>query len=174
MLKERPRSARSHRQIERLPLGVGMTSGRHVQTLADAYQAIVQGALPWVALGDFLNEWFDYSREQREELVAEPVTAPLDPTSELHRWATFCAASAEWLCQQGSTPCPAWVHDPAFCLPERWLDAPQAHKPEVRTWLLQTTPEPFARRNIFCGDRVLATKYDFADQHRRSRCADES
>ena len=28
---------------------------------------------PWVALNEFFHEWFDYSREQRELLVADPI-----------------------------------------------------------------------------------------------------
>ena len=30
-------------------------------TMALTYQAICQGERPWVALGNFMNEWFDYA-----------------------------------------------------------------------------------------------------------------
>jgi hypothetical protein len=107
--------------------------------------------LPWIAIGDFLNEWFDYSRDQRADLVADRVMVPAVPTPDLQRWATFYAASAEWLCSQYKVPCPAWVGDPLSQLPEPYFDAPQAHKPDVRTWLLKTTPEPLQKTLIICG-----------------------
>ena len=80
-----------------------MNSAEHLHTMAGAYQEICQGDEPWIALGNFLNDWFD---------------------------------------------------------------APMAHKPEVRAYLLQQTPETFTRRNIYCGDRVFANKYELAEQHR--------
>ena len=81
--------------------------------------------------------------------------------------AAFCAASVEWLCQRYNVPCPSWVDNPTYKLAEPWFDSPGAHKPEVRTRLIQKTPEPFTRRNIFCGDRMFANKYELAEQHRR-------
>ena len=143
--------------------------GRFVQTLACAYAAICSGEQPWVALGDFRNEWFDGEIEQRFALVADPISIPLDPTEDQYRWAVFCAASAEWLCARYAVPCPAWALNPGYQLAEPWFDSPNVWKAEVREWLLATTPEPFARRNIFCGDRVFANKYEWAEEMRARR-----
>ena len=81
--------------------------------------------------------------------------------------AAFGAASVEWLCRRYGVPCPSWVYNPAYSLPEPWFDSPGAHKPRVRERLLQQTPEPFARRNVYCGNRIFANKYEFAEQYQR-------
>lgn len=138
-----------------------------LQTIATTYQEICQGERPWVALGNFMNDWFDYAKDRRSELVADPLS-PLEPLDgDMLRWATFCAASVEWLCERHGVACPSWVYNPIYHLPEPWFDAPYPNKPEVRAWLIQTTPEPFTKRNIFCGNRMFANKYELAEQHRR-------
>jgi hypothetical protein len=140
----------------------------HLHTMAGAFQEISEGKEPWIALGNFLNDWFDYAKDRRPELVAAPLSLPQDANQYQRRWAAFCAASVDYLCARFSVPCPPWVSLPVYTLPEPWFDAPMAHKPEVRTYLLQQTPEPFTRRNIYCGDRVFANKYELAEQHRRA------
>ncbi len=140
----------------------------HLQTMATTYQEICQGERPWVALGNFMNDWFDYAKDQRAELVTDllPLPEPLD--GDILRWATFCAASVEWLCESYGVPCPSWVYNPIYHLLEPWFDAPYPNKPEVRAWLIQTTPATFTRRNIFCGNRMFANKYELAEQHRHT------
>jgi hypothetical protein len=143
-----------------------MRSIDHLQTMALTYQEICQGERPWVALGNFMNDWFDYAKDQREQLVADPIFLPEMADTEALRWAAFCTASVEWLCQHYGVSCPSWVRTASYCLPEPWFDAPQAHKPQVRERLIQQTPEPFTRRNIYCGNRMFANKYEFAEQYR--------
>ena len=77
-------------------------------------------------------------------------------------WATFCAASVEWLCERYGIACPSWVENPIYALPEPWYDSPAAHKRQVRERLRSQTPAPFARRNVYSGDRMFANKYEFA------------
>ena len=89
------------------------------------------------------------------------------PDPNVLRWAAICAASVEWLCGQDEIPCPSWVHNDAHCLPEPWFDSPGAYKPQVRERLVHETPEPFAGRNIFCGNRVFANKYAFAADYQQ-------
>ena len=144
-----------------------MKSSEHLQTMAIAYQEICQGETPWVALGNFMNAWFGYATDQRIQLVSDPISLPESLSTHTQRWAAFCAASVEWLCERYNVPCPSWVHNPIFHLAEPWFDSPGAHKPEVRTRLIQKTPEPFTRRNIFCGDRMFANKYELVEQLRR-------
>ncbi len=134
-----------------------------LQTMRMTYQEISAGVRPWNALGDFMNYFFGYTPERRDDLVREPLQEPIHPTPELHRWAIFCAASVEHLCQTYDLPCPDWVYDPAYqALPEPWFEALGANKPHVQARLRQETPEPFARRNIFCGKRAFANKYELA------------
>ena len=61
--------------------------------------------------------------------------------------------SVEWFCKRYEVACPDWVYNPVYCLSEPWFDAVHPEKPEVRERLLRQTPEPFTRRNIFCGNR---------------------
>ena len=111
-----------------------------LQTMAVAYEEICQGEDPWIALGNFMNHWFDYSKDRREQLVADPISLPETPSSDTFHWAVFCAASVEWLCERYGVACPSWVYNPAYHLPEPWFDSPGAHKPQVRTRLIEQTP----------------------------------
>jgi hypothetical protein len=144
-----------------------MKSVDHLQTMAFTYQEICQGERPWTALGNFMNDWFGYAVDRREELAASPIMLPANPTEDQLRWAAFCAASVEYLCEKYGLACPSWVHASIYRLPTPWFDSPGAHKPQIRARLQQQTPEPFTRRNIFCGNRIFANKYELAEQHRR-------
>ena len=135
-----------------------------LQTMRTTYQLIVQGERPWNALGDFLNYWFGYATNRRAELVAEPIQEPTEVTSDLHRWAAFCAASVEYLCGRYSVPCPDWVLQPTYSLSDPWFTGLGAHKPQIQARLIQETPTAFAGRNIFCGNRMFANKYELAER----------
>ena len=135
-----------------------------LQTMRTTYQLIVQGERPWNALGDFLNYWFGYATDRRAELVTEPIQEPTEVTSDLHRWAAFCAASVEYLCERYSVPCPDWVLQPTYTLSDPWFTGLGAHKPQIQARLIQETPAPFAGRNIFCGNRMFANKYELAER----------
>lgn len=135
--------------------------------MAVTFQEICQGETPWVALGNFMNDWFDYAKDRRVQLVADPISLPVSPTPGILRWAAFCAASVEWLCTRYGIICPEWVGNPAYILSEPWFDSPGAHKPKVREHLMRQTPEPFTRRNIYCGNRMFNNKYEFAEQCRQ-------
>lgn len=149
---------------------------RHVQTLTRAYAAIAAHMDPWVALNEFFHEWWDYSRTDRVQLVSEEVLpggpsvllgAPPTPERERRwRWAVFCAAAAEYLCARDGVAPPAWVADPRYTLAEPWyhFGAREPLTPEARTRLERATPDPLRRRNILCGDRVFANKYEFVAQ----------
>jgi len=146
----------------------------HLQTMALTYQEICQGEQPWVALGNFMNDWFCYKKDRRTELVATPLSLPETLSDETFRWAIFCTASVEYLCERYGVPCPSWVHNPAYHLPEPWFDSPMAYKPQIRERLIQQTPKPFTKRNIYCGNRTFANKYELAEQYRRRSKAQSS
>ena len=140
-----------------------------LQTMALTFQEICQGEAPWVALGNFMNDWFDHAKDRRAQLVANPISMPTSSGSDILRWAAFCAASVEWLCKQYEITCPEWVENPTYFLSEPWFDSPAAHKPQVRERLLRQTPEPFTRRNIYCGNRMFKNKYEFAERYRQNQ-----
>lgn len=114
---------------------------RPVQTLARAYAEIVaqrEQASPWVALNEFFHEWWDYSRTEHAQLIAEEVLSggpPVlleAPSRDLScdlalperagrwRWAVFCAAVADYLSAREGMEPPAWVADPRYTLAEPW------------------------------------------------------
>lgn len=146
-----------------------MKSINHLQTMALTYQEICQGEEPWIALGNFMNDWFDYAKDRRAQLIADPITLPSSPTSETLRWAAFCAASVEWFCERYGIPCPQWVYNPAYILSEAWFTSPWAYRPEVRLRLIQQTPEHFSRRNIYCGNRMFLNKWELAEEHKKRK-----
>jgi hypothetical protein len=142
-----------------------------VQTISRAFSEICQGEFPWVAVGNFMNEWYDDQRDARASLVVDPPLVQDTPPLTIFRWAVFCAAAVEWLCEQNAIACPKWVNDPTLRLTSPWFDfdSPGSNKQHVRQRLLRDTPAPFARRNIYCGNRVFANKYEFAAQRPQSK-----
>lgn len=138
-----------------------MSTITELQTITLAYREICEGEDPWIALGNFLHDFFGNFPDQREELIKDSIQEPPESTPDLQRWAVFCAASVEFLCQQYSIPCPDWVFNPAYTLPEPWFHSPAAaYKPAVRARIERETPEPFTRRNVYCGNRVFLNKYE--------------
>jgi hypothetical protein len=123
------------------------------QTIAATFARIQQQPdQPWVALGDFIDDWQRSALEDRLMLVAEGI-AEEDSTGDLHRWAALCAAVVEWLCWQDGLPFPAWTSDDRFRLAEPWFLYPGT---ALRAWQIATTPVPFRMRNIFGGDRIVS------------------
>src|SRR5690349_2525129 len=79
----------------------------HRQTIAETFDRIArEPAYPWVAIGDFLDDWRRSAREDRLELVHMGIAQDVDraQSPDLTRWATFCAAMVEWLCWQDQLP----------------------------------------------------------------------
>jgi hypothetical protein len=150
-----------------------MNTCTELQTIRISYQEICEGEDPWLPLGNFMNDFFGNFTDLRLELVREALQEPAEVKPELHQWAVFCAATVEYLCSRYEIPCPDWVNDSAYdALLEPWFFSPMAaHKPHVRERLMRETAEPFSRRNIFCGNRVFANKYEAAEEVRQRRSA---
>lgn len=121
-----------------LPQSVGATMAR-----------IAAGFDPWVAYSDFLEDW-TYSPDARPRLVAK---MPTFRNPEEQRWAALLAASVEALCERDGLAAPAWTRDPSLRLSEPWYLYDGTGR--IREWLRESTPQPFASRNIWSGDRVL-------------------
>ena len=69
----------------------------------------------------------------------------------------------EFLCDRYEVPCPAWVHHPRYTLATPWYgDNKSTSIEEVRQHRIETAPTPFARRNIFCGNRLYQNKYEMS------------
>ena len=132
------------------------------QTMTQAYQQICEGEEPWIALGNFRNAWYGYAKDRRAALVREPLATSEQDRGDIRRWSAFCAATVEFLCERYGVPCPAWVHDPCYTLATPWWYSERADDPRIRERLKQTTPAPFARRKIFCGNRLYQNKYEMS------------
>ncbi len=123
-------------------------------TIEETFKQIRNKETPWVAIGNFLNDWWAYAIAHRKEMVETPLPPATTPT--MHRWAAFCAAMVEWLCEQDGIPCPAWTKQECYILREPWFFY---RRWDSRAWLLATTPAPFKMRNIFGGDRMFLNKW---------------
>lgn len=133
---------------------------RTLETMKWAYQQTCAGKDPWTGLGSFSHAWHGYAKDRRVALVAEPLAQPVEETAYNQRWAAFCAASVEFLCQRDAVPCPDWVSDPAYNLKDPWWHIVLVDNQTVREYLQRTTPVPFTNRNIFCGNRLFQNKYE--------------
>lgn len=124
----------------------------HRYASAESLQRITdQHEEPWVAIGDFLDDWRRSAKEDRAELVHEPLEETT--TLEFQHWAAFFAATVEQLCTQDGLPVPTWAMKQQYTLSEPWYL--EARTLQLRKLQEDTTPEIFKRRNILGGDRML-------------------
>lgn len=126
-----------------------MTTAYAPQTAADTMIRIAAGVDPWIAYRDFLEDWA-YLPDSRPTLVA---SEPRFADEEQRRWAALLAASIEALCARDGLVAPAWIRRRAYLLKEPWFLYEGTGR--IREWLRESTPHPFALRNIWSGDRIL-------------------
>src|SRR5260370_5541162 len=140
-----------------------MTIQLKTQTLAMAYDELASGKEGFrVAVGNFMNAFFLYHFDNRQELIHPPIQMPENPTEDQRGWAAFCAGAAEYLAERYDLICPAWAYNPAYSMPEPWYILPNANQAMRKNWQ-ETTPDAWRSRNVFCSDRV------FSNQHPSSR-----
>jgi hypothetical protein len=145
--------------------------GVRLQTFKRAFSQIVAGEEPWIALGNFMHQFFGAYRDYRAELLREEIEVPDELSVEQWRWAVYIAASVEYLGQRYGLEIPAWAMAEHYRLAEPWYDDLCADLAEVQQELREETPEEFARRNVFCGADPWANKYE---KSRRRIVDDES
>ncbi len=124
----------------------------HRYSAAEGFQRIKQGENPWVALGDFLDDWRRSRREDRLSLLEQPLEEATTP--EELRWAALFAAAAEQLCTLEQFPQPAWISASRYYLSEPWY--PEARTENLQRLLRETTPEIFKQHNVFGGEDILS------------------
>jgi len=123
----------------------------HRYDASESFRRILTGGNPWVAFGDFLDDWRRSDHEDRVELVAQPLEKA--STLDEQRWAALFAGAIEQLCMQENHPVPTWIREPRYYLHEPWY--PSARKEQFRRLVAEMTPEVFKQRNVFVTDRVL-------------------
>lgn len=134
--------------------------GVRLATFRRCYNAICQGEEPWLGLGNMMHQWFGRYQEYRAELVREPIDLPVSPTPEQERWAAWCAASVEFLCERAGLDVPAWALDARYTLAEPWyVDEVEGEEEEAE--LREETPPAFARRLIYCESNPYRNKYEY-------------
>jgi len=126
-----------------------MTAAYVPQTTAETMARIGVGVDPWIAYRDFLEDW-TYLPESRAALMA---TRPRFSGEEQRRWTALLAASIEALCAREGLDAPAWTRHRVYRLSSPWYLYEGTGR--IREWLRESTPEPFASRNIWSGDRLL-------------------
>src|SRR5215475_11441590 len=125
------------------------------QTILETLARIQQAPeYPWVAIGDFLDDWHRSAEDERLALVSMGIPE-VESGSAVFRWAVFCAAIVEWLCLQDHLPIPDWTQNTHLHLPDPWYLYP-GDLEQMKVWQRETTPASFARRNIFGGDKILS------------------
>lgn len=122
----------------------------HRYTSAESFQRILDGEDPWIAIGDFLDEWKREQVHDRPDLVADPIAS--DAPADLRQWMAFFCAMTEHLCIQEDLPIPSWTQAAHSILAKPWFLYPGWR---LKPWQLATTPPAFKKRNIFGGDRIL-------------------
>lgn len=123
----------------------------HRYSAAESLERIMQGEDPWVALGDFLDDWRRSNHGDRFALVEQPLEE--SSTLEELQWAALFAAAVEQLCSQEQLSLPAWTMAPRYYLSEPWYLG--VRTANLRRLQEETTPEIFKRHNIFGGEKLL-------------------
>lgn len=128
-------------------------TGYRLSTVSQSFDRVRHGEDPWIAFGDFLDDWRRAEPDQRVLLVAEPVqTAERDPQ---RRWAALFAAAVDWLCwtAEPRVETPDWLADEIYVLPTPWF---VVEGTALRTWQLIESPTPFRMRRIYTDASVVA------------------
>ena len=133
--------------------------GVRLQTFRRSYEQILAGDEPWYPLGNFMHQFFGRYDAYRAELVREPLDVPEGATPEQWRWAVWCAASVEYLCNKYGLACPAWALEERFKLAEPWYYA-EVEGEEEEAELREETAVEFARRGIYCENNPYRNKYE--------------
>jgi hypothetical protein len=124
----------------------------HRYTASESFDRLLQGENPWVAFGDFLDDWRRSRPEDRFSLVEQPLKEVSHP--EQQRWAALFAAAIEQLCIQERLTPPAWALTPRYYLSEPWYLGIKTEN--LRRLYEQTTPEVFKRHNVIGGEKLLS------------------
>ena len=123
----------------------------HRYTVLESFNRIRKGENPWVAFGDFLDDWRRSDQKDRFELINEPLGKV--ETTEEKRWAALLAAAVEQLCAQEELNPPAWAKEAEYYLSEPWY--PTVRSENMRKLYHEVTPLIFKQHNVFSGDRIL-------------------
>lgn len=127
-------------------------TGYHLSTASQSFERVRRGEDPWIAPGDFIDDWRRAEPDQRALLVADPIaTADDDPE---RRWAALFAAAVDWLCWIAAprVEAPPWLADQVYVLPTPWF---VVEGKALRSWQLVESPAPFRMRRIYTDSSIV-------------------
>lgn len=134
-----------------------------IQTLAQTYEKLSTGEDFRVGIGEFMNSFFLYYVKGRQDLLDDIPQVGDNITDEQRPWLAFVAGAAEYLAERYKLICPEWAKNPDYALKEQWYTPACEVFPGLKAQFQETSPEPFRKRNVFCGDHI------FSNTHRSSR-----
>lgn len=128
-------------------------TGYRLSTVTQSFERVRRGEDPWLALGDFIDDWRRAEHDQRALLIADPVRTTA--RSPQRRWAALFASVVDWLCwvAEPRVDPPVWLTDMVYVLPEPWF---VVEGTALRAWQLVESPAPFRMRRIFTDASVVA------------------
>lgn len=111
-------------------------------SLADTARRIRGGEDPWLAIREFLDDFYHFEHRdvRRGAIAARP-----EPCGDA-RFDAYLAALAEYLAMRHRLPVPDWVYDDDRFLETWWFST---GCPSLHATALQQSPAAFRRRGIF-------------------------
>src|SRR5258708_1076858 len=111
-LKRKAGKMRTQKELAEVDQGdLDRVAGMRLQTVRRSYAQILAGDEPWYPLGNFMHQFFGAYKHFRADLVHDAIEVPEELSVDQWRWAVFCAASVDYLCQKYDLPVPAWSLD---------------------------------------------------------------
>jgi hypothetical protein len=128
-------------------------TGYRLTSVSRYFGLLHEGEDSWIALGDFLDDWYRAEPDQRALMIAEPIV--IDESDPNRRWAALFAAVVDWLCwiTEPYVDPPDWITDDLFTLPEPWFVSEGA---ALHDWQLVESPAPFRMRRIYTDPSIVA------------------
>ncbi|MCL2298051.1 MAG: hypothetical protein FWC38_05180 [Proteobacteria bacterium] len=121
-------------------------------TIAKAMEEINNGADFYIALGDFLDDFYRQPNEARKAMLAD---APDEYPNVGKEHAALFAATAHKLANDYELPVPAWVMDKKYRMAEKpYFDCNA--KGNLRLLFMYKSPTEFKFRNLFVDENFLA------------------
>ncbi len=130
-------------------------TGFRLGTLVHEFGRVAGGEDPWLALGDFLDDWRRAEDDQRELMIATQIELGSSVEEQVRRWAALFVGIADWLCWQNEPQLapPDWLYDDSFRLADPWFVEPGER---MQIWQLVHSPTPLRMRNVFVDPSVVS------------------
>jgi len=121
-------------------------------TIADSIKKVHNGASFYIALGDFLDEFYKQPRDIQCEMISE---SPGDEANISPAYMALFAATAHKLANDFGLPSPDWAMDNRYKMTETpYFDCNA--RGNLRLLFMYKSPSEFKFRNLFVDENFLA------------------